>query len=110
MTIEETNLALIREQVKKSLIESIRQADAGHFITKKPIVAYVGLLFFEDGESSIAIVGHMNEVPIFGVMEKTKFVIHDMNLQATIEGEANKVIAQFEALAEKENLDSKDIQ
>jgi hypothetical protein len=108
--MDDTNLALIREQIKKALIEGIRQADAGHFATKRPIVAYIGLSFFEGGETSIATVGSMNESVIFGAMEKTKFVIHDICLQAMIEGEANKIISQFEAMAEKEGLAPGEIQ
>lgn len=108
MTVRDDDLKIIREQVKKALIEGIRQADKGHYITKARQTALITISIFEGGVSSTSIVGVMDESPIYGAMEKTRFLIHDIVRNQEIENEVNKVVAQIEAQQEAAGLRVKD--
>ncbi len=110
MTLTPEQLELISQQAKLALIENLRQAEKGHFATEEPITALITIALYGEGESSISLVGNMDETRIFGAMEKTKFLIHDITLQAQVENEVNKVVAMFEAQSEKDRLDPLDVQ
>ncbi len=110
MVLTKDQLELIREQTKLALIENLRQAEKGHFGTDEPITALLSILLFANGEASISVVVNMDEARIFGVMEKTKFLIHDITLQAVVENEVNKIVSMFEAQAEMSLLDPTELQ
>jgi len=110
MTVHDDDFKIIREQVKKALIEGIRQADKGHYVTKARQTALVSISIFEGGVNSVSIIGVMDEPALYGAMERTKFLIHDIVRNQEIENEVNKVVAQIEAQYEAAELTPKDWQ